>query len=115
MAYKEMQVAPIKDGGEKGFRFEYEESLSAAGDGNSILIPDDIQNVSIAVEPGGGSQVKFQYTLDKVETVKSGSPVWHDSDTGLSSSAYTDVLYPCTAVRLVQSGAGTSKIKVIAQ
>lgn len=115
MTWKNMQIAPTKDGGDSHLKsFEYSDSLAAAGNGNSIIIPDDIQNIAIAIKPTG-CNVKFQYTVDSVSEVKAGTEEWFDSDLGLVAVDTSDVLYPCTAIRLVQSGAGSSIIKVRAQ
>lgn len=116
MAYTNMDVAPVKDGGEKGFGFEYSESLSSAGNGVTVLIPDDIQNVTVHVLPAGGASGKVQFTLSDVSIVKIGIGInWIDWDAGLVSSSETDVLFPVTAIRVVQSGAGTVDLEVRAQ
>lgn len=112
-----MDPAPTLDGGDVQLRaFEKEMSLDAAGNGKAVIIPDDIQNVLITIEPSGGCQAKYQWTNDSVYNVKQDlSVVWYDSDDGLVGSNTPDNIYPCTAIKLVQSGVGSSKMKVRAQ
>lgn len=114
MAYEEMQVVPIKDGPQKTFAFEYEESLSSAGNGKSILIPDGINSVTVQVEPSGCT-VKVQATIDKIKEIINNNAVWVDWDLGDVTSNSQDACIPPSAIRLVQLNAGNSKIKVRAQ
>ena len=110
----EMQVVPINTGGLVKKAFEYEESLSAAGNGNAILIPDDCKTISVQTEPTGCA-VKVQATIDTLNAVKTGTPVWLDWDYGEVTDNVQKKCNPVTALRLVQVGAGSSKIKVRAQ
>jgi hypothetical protein len=113
MAVKNMVKVGIP--GEKDeLAWEIRDELSASGNGNTILVPDGIDGIAISVEPTT-AQAKFQYTMSTLAEVLSGNAVWYDSDTGLSSVNYNDVIFPCTAIRLVQSGAGSSILNARAQ
>jgi len=114
MGYVEMNVARVKDGGVKRFAFEYEQILSGAGNGDWILIPDDIFDISVTVAPTTCT-AKVQLTTDKISEVKTGTPTAIDWDAGLVGSNSEDVFYPVTAIRLVQAGIGSSKLKVRVQ
>jgi hypothetical protein len=115
MAYKNMNVAPTRDGGEKGFAFEATDSLAAVSNGVSILIPDDINNINVVVELAAGASAKVQYTNNTVSEVKAGTETWIDWGAGAIAITTDDVFYPCTAIRLVQTFAGTCTLKVRAQ
>ncbi len=116
MAWKNMNLAPTKDGGEKGFAFEAEDNLATVTDGTTIMIPDDVQNINVDVGVAGGASAKVQYTNSTVSIVKAGSAeVWKDWSAGPVAITTDDVFYPCTAIRLVQTIAGTCTLTVRAQ
>ena len=114
MSWEEMQVVPTKDGVNRSFAFEFEQSLESAGNGSWIVVSDGVQSVSVTVLPVGCT-VKVQTTTDLINTVKNGTPTPVDWDAGEVSSVSTDVFWPITALRLVQIGAGSSKLKVRSQ
>lgn len=115
MAYKEMNVAPTKDGGDiKRKRFEAKDELAAASNGVSILIPDDIRGISVTVEPTGCT-VKVQATTNSVAEVKAGTETWIDWDLGAVAIDTNDTCDPVTAIRMVQIGAGSSVLTMVAQ
>ena len=97
--------------------WEYEGDLAAASNGPWIEIPRMMQNISIQVEAAGGASCKVQYTASARDTVEGGTPIIQDWDEGVitSGNVGSASFYPHTAVRLVQSGAGTSKITIRAQ
>lgn len=117
MSYIEMTEAEIKNTGSKENQAqEATLSLSSASNSDWILIPDSVQNICVTVIPGGGASAKVQTTTDPIATVKNGSGITAiDWDAGLVSANTTDIFLPITAIRLVQSGAGTSKITMRAQ
>ena len=117
MAWKNMDVAPINIGDQKSVAFEYQEILTAPGDGVSVLLPDEIRWFSTTMSFTGGATGKIQWTTDLVSVVKSGAGItWEDSWWGEADETYTD-LYPgvLTAIRIVQTGAGTMKVTMRAQ
>ena len=115
MGYKVMKPAQVQDGGEKGRAFEETSELAAAGNGDWILVPDDIRQLVITVVPTTAT-AKVQTTTDPIAVVKSGTGITAvDWDAGAVSSTTQDVAYPVTALRLVQIGAGTAKMSVRAQ
>lgn len=115
MAYKEMKTANVKDGGGREFAFEILEELEADGNGDAILIPDDIKQIAVTVVPTTAT-AKVQTTTDPIGVVKSGTGItWVDWDSGEVSAATQDVCTPVTAIRLVQVGAGSAKMSARAQ
>lgn len=115
MAYKEMNVAPTSEGGEKGKAFEYSLNLAAPGNSDSILIPDDISSISVLAISDGAASAKVQTTVDDVSIVKAGTETWIDWDFGAVLANQADVFYPVTAIRLVQAGAGATGLRIRAQ
>ena len=116
MGWKQMLVTPALDGGEKGFGFEMTVALAAAGDTDSILIPDDIQNVSVTAQASGGATATIYTTTDLVSTVKAaGTITWVPWAAGAVTTATGAVFYPVTAIKMTQVGAGASVLSVRAQ
>lgn len=120
MGYKTMLVVSVRNAGARAFAFEYSYELDAIGNGDWILIPDDIQNVAVVFTNTDGASGKIQATLDPIEVVKSGSGITPvDWDLGDVTDTAQDVAVPVTAIRLVQndlgSGSGKTKISVRAQ
>lgn len=113
--WKHMDVAPTRDGGEDAFAFEASDHLEAPGNGIAILIPDDIGTVVVVMKPTG-CEVNVEFTLDSVSEVKAGAAEWLPSWWGGDVDDDTvDIFWSCTAIRLVQVGAGTSDLRVRAQ
>lgn len=115
MGTKEMDVADVKDGGLKSFAFEYEENLSSPGNGESLLIPDDIASIVVTVSFSGGASGRVEATSDKLQTVKDDLSKWVSWVSGDVSITTQDVAYPPTSLRMVQLSAGTMKMTVRAQ
>ena len=116
MNYLDMHVANVKDGGVKAVAFEREVTLSSAGNSVWILVPDDVQQISVTVIPTSGASAKVQTTIDPIAVVKSGAGITPvDWDAGLITETTQDVASPITAFRLVQSGAGNTKMTARAQ
>lgn len=117
MAWRRMQVVPINDGDQRIVAYEYEENLSAPGDGNSVLLPENIRWFSTTMSFAAGASGKIQWTTDLVSTVKLGvGIIWIDSWWGEADETYIDI-YPglLTAIRMVQINAGTMKMTIRAQ
>jgi len=112
----QMDVAQTQEGGDREYAFEYSQSLSGAGSTKDILIPDDIQNILVTAEGAGGATVVVYSTVDRVATVKSGTGVtWLTWSAGSISTATGTSFGPVTAIRMTQTGTGTSKLAVRAQ
>ena len=112
----QMSVDPTQEGGEKEFAFEYSESLAGAGSTKDVLIPDDIQSVSISAEGASGATVIVYSTVDPISVVKSGTGVtWLAWSAGSISVATGAVFNPVTAIRMTQTGTGTSKLSMRVQ
>ena len=118
MAWEELQVAPTGDGGEKGFAFEISRSLAAAGSTKDIIMPDDVQGISVTAEASGGATATIYSTTDPVSIVKAagaGTVTWVPWAAGAVIGATGGVFYPVTALKMTQVGAGASKLTVRAQ
>ena len=116
MAWKEMLVAPTQEGGAKNLKaFEATDHLDAPGNGTAILIPDDVRYIGVLSKPTG-CETKTQYSNDLVSEVKAGTADWYDVWwLGFWDEDEWLPLFPVTAVRLVQNGAGSSDLRVRAQ
>jgi hypothetical protein len=96
--------------------FEYQKTVSALAADDSILIPQDVQNLNVQVVVASGGQGKVQYTNDKVEEVVADTANWIDWDAGVVSANSVDVFYPPTAVRINKTNApGTLTLSLRAQ
>jgi hypothetical protein len=116
MSYKEMNVCSENTGDARKVAWEYEVNLVAPGNGDAIIIPDEIIFISTTMSFTAGGSGKVQVTTDPVAVVKSGSGItWVDSWWGEASDTYCDVYFPVTAIRAVQIDAGTMKMTVRAQ
>ena len=115
MSAIEMTVNSTKDTGAPGRSLEYTDTLAAAGNGNSILTPDDVHGITITLVTT--AQAKVQTCNNSHTEVMVGVGLtWDDWDYGLiSATTQTDPFYPVTAFRMVQVGAGSSKMQMRAQ
>ncbi len=96
--------------------FEYQKTVSALAAGDSILIPQDVQNVNVQMVPAASGEGKVQYTNDKVEQVVAGTANWIDWDAGIRAANTVDVFYPPTAIRINKTNApGTLTLSLRAQ
>lgn len=116
MGWVEMNVAPTTEGGAANLKaFEKTVSLASAASSDSILIPDDIQNIAVTAQ-ASGTTVTVYSTTDDVAIVKSGSGItWIAWGAGAISTATASMFGPVTALKIIQAGAGSSKITVRAQ
>jgi hypothetical protein len=115
MAYKEMDVCGENTGDARKVAWEKEVNLVASGNSDWILVPDEVQGLSVTLSFTGGGSGKMQSTTDKLDTVKNGSPVAVDWPLGEVSSNTQDFCLPVTAIRAVQINAGTLKMTARAQ
>ena len=105
-----IDVQELYDIGEIKSIFEPE-----TGNGDSIIIPDNIKNISVTLEVGGSSSGKIQTTTNKVDDViNDNDVVWVDWDSGIVTVTTQDSSLPVTALRLVRS-TGTVRMLIRAQ
>jgi len=98
----------------KNEAWEYSEELSAPANGDTVIIPEDVQNISVTLVVTAGSG-KIQATTDLLATVESGTGVtWVDWDHGVVTATTQDVAKPVTALRQVNVS-GTTKLVMRAQ
>jgi len=115
MGWVNMDVAPTVEGGGKAVAFEKTLALDAAGSCDSILIPDDVQSVLLTAS-AVGTTTNVYSTTSSVAAVKADTGVtWLAWSAGAIATATGTVYGPVTAIKMIQTGAGTSKLEVRAQ
>lgn len=88
--------------------------IASPGDGDSIIIPDNIKDIIVTLYINAG-QGKVQTTTNKVQDViDDNSVIWVDWDPGLVSSTIQDTAPPVTAIRMVNVS-GTTRLMIRAQ
>lgn len=88
--------------------------LSSPGNGVSVLVPTQVQSISVALILGGSSSGKVQSTLSPIEDVINDTAIWLDWSAGIVSFTTADVAKPVTAIRQVNIS-GTTQILMRAQ
>jgi len=107
MAYKYMTRSFFRIGDARVT--EFDETLSAPGNSDWILVPKNKSTISIALNPTAGSG-RIEYTLSGIETVKTGSPIVAVWDHGNVSAYADDVLHKITAFRMVNISGTTQMV-----
>ena len=115
MSWKKMNVAPVNEGVPNKFAWEYEESLAAGGNGESVILPDEIIGFAVTVEFTGGGTGYISTTTDSISNVKAGTCTWVTWDLGTVGTTKQDYARPVTAIRMTQVAAGTMKMTCRAQ
>ena len=110
----EITIADYKLGQTDNIGYEYDTGdVASAGNGDSIIIPDNVQSISLVLEVTAGSG-SVEWTLNTVANVLAETAVWHSWDAQTVVTTLSDVFYPCTAIRMVNAS-GTTRLKVRAQ
>lgn len=108
MSYVAMSRAPLEKATNA---WEYKETLSVAGNGVSVLLPPDLDDVTVTLEVSAGSG-KVQATTSTVADVKSDVAVWVDWTAGTVTQTTQDYCKPPTALRMVNvSGVTTLHLR----
>lgn len=115
MGWKNMHVSQIISGSQKHVAWDYEEVLTAEGDGDWILIPDMVSIIVVTVSFQNGASGKVQDTSERTATIKNGDPVTNDWDAGIVSITTRDSADPPAAIRAVQTSSGIMKMTVTAR
>jgi hypothetical protein len=115
MAILSMTQVPVQ-GEASELAWEAEDSLAGAGNGKAIIVPDGVNQLAVTLAITSGS-AKVQTTTDKINAVEQekATVTWVDWDAGEVSATRADVCAPVTALRLVQTTAGATALKVRAQ
>ena len=96
--------------------YHYTSALAAAGNGISILIPAGAAYVTVTAQGGGGASACVYTSTDSVDIVKADAAVtWVAWNAGSVTAAVGSVFYPVSAIRVVQTSSGTSKLTVRCQ
>jgi len=109
----EMDAVPLMPNGSPTKHvFEKEVSLASATESPAIIIPQGINSVAVTLSVGSGGQGKVQASTDLLDTVKNGTVIWKDWDNGVVTANTQESCIPVTALRLVQTTTGTTKLTV---
>jgi len=116
----EMQVVNTKvgrprDGGTLLNAFEAEASLVGISISDYVLIPSEVNSISVTVSFTGGATGYVEATTDIIDKVVAETATWLIWNQGEVSVTTQDSAYPPSAIRAIQSGAGTMKMSVRAQ
>ena len=95
--------------------WEYEINMDTPGNSEWVIIPEKIRLISVTISFQGGASGKMQTSTDKVDTIKTGSPVSIDWPFGEVNTNQTKVCKPCSGIRAVQINTGIVKITLRAQ
>lgn len=95
--------------------FEYQETLTSSGNGDSVIIPDCVSKISVTLEITGGGSGRIQATTNLLQDVlDDNNVVWIDWDNGVVAASTQDAMEPATAIRVVNVS-GTTRIMARAQ
>lgn len=115
MATINLQVAKTEYSRGEPRKWEREIVLDTPGESEWIIIPEQVDIISITVSFTGGATGKIQTTTERVYIVKTGSPLAEDWSYGVVSVSFTKTCKPCSAIRAVMIHSGTMKITIISQ
>lgn len=94
--------------------YSYYEALAAAGDTDTVIIPSDVQLITVTAE-STATGVTVYTTTSTIDMIVAGTETWVAWPSGSVTTATTDTSYPVTAIMATQVGAGASKIHIRAQ
>lgn len=118
MIIKNMSNAKAPAGGEAGWGFDHLEELAAAGTSGIIIVPEDVQNLSVTLKVTGDGSTIVYTTTDRLNDVKSdvAGLVWVPWSLGaVHDDVKSTTFYPVTAIKMVQTGTGSSRLTIRAQ
>ena len=95
--------------------YDYSEELSAAGNGDTVIIPETITGISVTLEVTAGAG-KIQASTTPVSEIiaTEASAVWVDWDNGEVTATTQDRVSPVSALRVVNAS-GTTKMTLRGQ
>lgn len=102
----------VLDNGNGKYNYEYEINLNSASTSDWVLIPFGVEKLSCTLSVSGGASAKVQASTDNVQTIKSGTPIAIDWSLGVVSVTTQDAVEKITAIRLVQTQNGSSKLTI---
>ncbi|MDD5589374.1 MAG: hypothetical protein PHP92_04940 [Candidatus Nanoarchaeia archaeon] len=109
MAYNDMYVL---DNGNGKYSYEYEINLNVVGNSDWVLLPLGVEKLSCTLSVSNGASAKVQASTDSISTIKTGIPIAVDWDLGAVAASTQDSVEKITALRLVQTVAGNSKLTI---
>ena len=115
MAWQDMDVVPVNTGYQRDVCFQKEITLMEDGTSDWIVIPDQINDISVTISFTGGAAGKVQTTTDSLFVIKNGSPYPVDWPYGVVNYLFKDSCYPVSGMRIIQIGSGTMRMTMRAQ
>ena len=92
----------------------YNADLAAAGNTSTVLIPARCTHLAVSVQASGGATARLQVTLDSQAEIAASTETYIDWPDGEVTSETDMALSPAiTGLRMVQTGAGASTLKVV--
>lgn len=110
----ELSIVTEIDINQNAYELRPAETLTSAGDGESVLLPirpDGRREAAVTLSGPASWSAKVQATNSTVADVRNDTAVWFDWPDGVVSATTNRIIYNATAVRQVNS-AGTSKMEV---
>jgi hypothetical protein len=116
LAFLERINIPEYDDRVKNSAWEYEETLTATGNGKTVLIPVEVDRIIVSLIPDPGGVGKIQTTMAKISDIRNDDQAvdWVDWTPGEVVEAIQDEVAPISAIRLVDVS-GTVKIQMRVQ
>lgn len=103
-----VDMIPINDKISKDFSYEYAETLSAAGNGNTVLLPNRKGLLTLTLSFTGTAEGTIQTSTDTIARIENGDIVWLDAWFGPFDATVNFFVFTCSAIRVVMTGgAGT--------
>ena len=105
-----------------GRAYECIDIVREVGPGKSILIPNDVKNVSVTISFSGGAQGKIQTSTDTISDIETGvSDVWIDAPFGIvtvNTAAATDSLdrtaiYPASIIETANATDVVDRVAIL--
>jgi hypothetical protein len=100
-------------GQERAYGFTLD--LEAVGFSKWVILPELSKTISVTISFSGGASGKVQHSTDQIKDIKNGNAIPIDWPWGEGSTNQSHSVRPVTALRLVQTSAGTCKLTLRSQ
>ena len=108
-----MQVVSLRPNGrDKKFAYEFVSELDAIGNGDWVLIPEDVNLIAVTLEVFDNVRAKIQATTDTIANIQTDVAIGIDWDIGETFVDQQDLCEGASAVRLIQNTTGNCKMSV---
>ncbi len=90
-------------------------SVVFTGTSDWIMLPSNMDFVSVAIHPAPGEAARVEFTLAGATAINGGTAVWMTWPTGNANTSANDALLThASAIRGVTSGSGNATLEVLA-